>query len=327
MSAALEVRNLTKDFQTNQGFFRKGKPFRAVNNVSFDIYTGRAIAIVGESGCGKSTLARLICQMAGYTPTSGEILINGKLIEPIKSRQDRIDLSSSVQMIFQDPYGALNPVHTIGWHLDRAARNQFPNDKSKRTQIAIESLEACGLTPAKDVLQKHPFALSGGQRQRVCIARVIATGAQVILADEPTSMLDVSIRIGVLKLLDELKGKIEASFVYITHDLASARFFADDIVVMYSGHVVEKGPTQAIIENPRHPYTQLLLASVPDPDRESDDDDQQNDVIAEAPMWSPDSAGCPFYSRCPKATEQCSSETPKWHQLTDRQLFCHHIGE
>ncbi|WED27836.1 ABC transporter ATP-binding protein [Vibrio sp. DW001] len=326
MSAALEVRNLTKDFVINKGFFRKGQAFRAVNNVSFSIDTGRAIAIVGESGCGKSTLARLICQMAGYTPTSGEIAINGKVVEPIKTRQDRIDLASDVQMIFQDPYSALNPVHTIGWHLDRAARNQFPNDKKKREQIAIESLEACGLTPAKDVLYKHPFALSGGQRQRVCIARVIATGAQVILADEPTSMLDVSIRIGVLKLLDELKGKIEASFVYITHDLASARFFADDIVVMYSGHVVEKGPTQAIIENPRHPYTQLLLASVPDPDRESSSD-KVSDVIAEAPMWSPDTIGCPFWSRCPKATDRCNNETPQWRDLDDRQVFCHYVEE
>ncbi|UUM31924.1 ATP-binding cassette domain-containing protein [Vibrio japonicus] len=258
----ISLNNVVKEFTIGGGFASEDR-FKALQGVSFDLYKGRTLALVGESGCGKSTCARLITKV--YPATSGEILFNGKNVDHIQSRAELQEYRSKVQMVFQDPFGSLNPTHTIAHHLTRplkihkqvASEREIPN----RLQELIDLVEL-----APDTLEKYPHQLSGGQRQRVNLARALAVGAEVILADEPTSMLDVSIRLGVLNLMQRMKEELGIGFLYITHDLATAHYIAEETAVMYQGQIVEWGDTQAILTDPQHPYTRLLISAVPDPD-------------------------------------------------------------
>lgn len=257
-----QVKNLVKEF-TVDGGFGKEDIFRALHGVSFDLHAGKTLALVGESGCGKSTCARLMTKV--YPPTEGEILFNGRDISTLKSRKDILDYRSRVQMIFQDPFGSLNPTHTIEHHLTRPLKI---HNQVATKQALIERLKEL-LTLVElpiETLAKYPHELSGGQRQRVNLARALAVGAEVILADEPTSMLDVSIRLGVLNLMQKMKKELGIGFLYITHDLATAHYIAEETAVMYKGQIVEWGSTQSILTNPQHPYTKLLISAVPDPD-------------------------------------------------------------
>ncbi len=262
MEPIIQVNNIVKEF-TIGGGFSSVERFKALQGVSFNLYAGRTLALVGESGCGKSTCARLITKV--YPATSGEILFNGQNIDDIHGRKAVLDYRSKVQMVFQDPFGSLNPTHTIEHHLTRPLKihKQIKSDKDipERLQQLLEQVEL-----APDTLKKYPHELSGGQRQRVNLARALAVGAQVILADEPTSMLDVSIRLGVLNLMQRMKQELGIGFLYITHDLATAHYIAEETAVMYKGQIVEWGDTQAILSNPQHPYTKLLISAVPDPD-------------------------------------------------------------
>jgi len=257
-----QVKNLVKEFTVGGGF-GKEEIFRALHGVSFDLHAGKTLALVGESGCGKSTCARLMTKV--YPPTEGEILFNGRDISTLKSRKDILDYRSRVQMIFQDPFGSLNPTHTIEHHLTRPLKihNQVAT-KQALTERLKELLTLVELPI--ETLAKYPHELSGGQRQRVNLARALAVGAEVILADEPTSMLDVSIRLGVLNLMQKMKKELGIGFLYITHDLATAHYIAEETAVMYKGQIVEWGSTQSILTNPQHPYTKLLISAVPDPD-------------------------------------------------------------
>ncbi|MFS1932040.1 ATP-binding cassette domain-containing protein [Vibrio splendidus] len=257
-----QVKNLVKEFTVGGGF-GKEDIFRALHGVSFDLHAGKTLALVGESGCGKSTCARLMTKV--YPPTEGEILFNGRDISTLKSRKDILDYRSRVQMIFQDPFGSLNPTHTIEHHLTRPLKihNQVAT-KQALTERLKELLTLVELPI--ETLAKYPHELSGGQRQRVNLARALAVGAEVILADEPTSMLDVSIRLGVLNLMQKMKKELGIGFLYITHDLATAHYIAEETAVMYKGQIVEWGSTQSILTNPQHPYTKLLISAVPDPD-------------------------------------------------------------
>lgn len=257
-----QVKNLVKEFTVGGGF-GKEEIFRALHGVSFDLYAGRTLALVGESGCGKSTCARLMTKV--YPATEGEILFNGKDISTFNSRKDILDYRSRVQMVFQDPFGSLNPTHTIEHHLTRPLmiHKQVAN-KSDLEERLKELLTLVELPV--ETLAKYPHELSGGQRQRVNLARALAVGAEVILADEPTSMLDVSIRLGVLNLMQKMKKELGIGFLYITHDLATAHYIAEETAVMYKGQIVEWGSTKSILTNPQHPYTKLLISAVPDPD-------------------------------------------------------------
>lgn len=241
---------------------------RAARSVNFALHSGRALAIVGESGSGKTTCARMA--MLEYLPTSGRVLFRG---EPTAGRRGR-DLATyrqAVQMIFQDPFASLNPAHTIAYHLKRTLRLHRPDIRSADLDAAVlEQLASVKLDPAI-VAPKYPHELSGGQRQRVNIARALSARPQVLVADEPTSMLDVSVRLGVLNLLNEMKTARNLGLLYITHDIATARYVAEDIAVMYSGQIVEWGDCGAVIDNPQHPYTKLLLSAVPDPERRFSD--------------------------------------------------------
>ncbi|MGB1972690.1 MAG: ABC transporter ATP-binding protein [Vibrio toranzoniae] len=258
----IQVKNLVKEFTVGGGF-GKEEIFRALHGVSFDIYAGKTLALVGESGCGKSTCARIMTKV--YPATEGEILFNGKDISQLNCRKDTLDYRSRVQMIFQDPFGSLNPTHTIEHHLTRPLKIHKQVASKSALEEHLKELLTLVELPI-ETLVKYPHELSGGQRQRVNLARALAVGAEVILADEPTSMLDVSIRLGVLNLMQKMKKELGIGFLYITHDLATAHYIAEETAVMYKGQIVEWGSTQSILTNPQHPYTKLLISAVPDPD-------------------------------------------------------------
>ncbi|MFJ7749434.1 ABC transporter ATP-binding protein [Arthrobacter sp. NPDC097144] len=255
----VQLRNVTKEFTIRKGLQRS--TLTAVDDVSFDLLPGRTVALVGESGSGKSTIARMLMRLE--TPTSGSINLELGDGTPVLGSMYR----RHVQMVFQDPFASLNPFHTIEHHIARPLRIHGRTKSSRDTyERVLEMLERVNLVPADNFAKRRPHELSGGQRQRVAIARALAPGAQVLVADEPVSMLDVSIRLGVLNLLARLQREENLAVLYITHDLATARHFSDDIIVLLHGRIVERGPADEVILNPRHPYTQLLKASAPDPD-------------------------------------------------------------
>lgn len=316
----LEVDGLVIDFALDNALFNR-QYMRAVNEVSFSIKAGEALAIVGESGSGKSTCARALTRL--YEPAAGQLRLNGKDINDKSEPLPQSELAKQVQMIFQDPFGSLNPVHTIRHHLYRPIKIHMPHLKGEQIeQYMLEMLEKVGLTPAAQTADKYPHELSGGQRQRVAIARAVATGAKFILADEPISMLDVSIRLGILNLMADMKDE-GIGFLYITHDIATARYFAERTAVMYVGHMVEWGESDSVTQTPRHPYTQLLLSAVPEVGRKREEKRADSKTKNQIPLWKPDSVGCPFTSRCPKATERCGREMPDVKQIaSDHFVRC-----
>ena len=310
----IEGKNLIKDFPINSTALQQ-PIMRAINGVSFKMYKSRGLSVVGESGSGKSTTAKMIAKM--YAPNSGSIQYKGKDLESIRSRSQLMNFRKGVQMVWQDPFGSLNPTHNIFHHIARPLlihKKVTPINKQELKDRVFALLEQVGLIPAKETAEKFPHQLSGGQRQRVNLARNIAVGAEVILADEPTSMLDVSIRAGVLNLMEEMKFEKEMSLLYITHDIATARYIAEDLAVMYVGHMVEWGDTEEIIHHPQHPYTQLLISAVPDPSKSIHEKLKGNK--GEIPLWTPNSVGCPFSDRCQHATSQCKEALPAVTQLS-----------
>ena len=327
---ALEAISLNKDFRLG-----RGQVVHAVRDVSFSLYRGGVVALVGESGSGKSTAARLL---AGQErPTSGTIKLAGEPVS-VTSHHAFRRYKSQVQYVFQDPFASLNPVHTVRYHLERPVLlHQTPGvfgrvaASRKKIDVAGELdllMEQVRLTPAHDFLEKYPHELSGGQRQRVSFARGLAARPTVLLADEPVSMLDVSIRLEMLALLDDLRRRLRLALLYITHDIASARYFADEVLVMYAGQVVERGPAEEITQQPRHPYTQLLIASAPDPDNLGSTLRTGNTVRRDKPVVGAADTGCPFNLRCPLAVDKCRQENPALIQLSPtRSAACWRLDE
>ena len=307
ISAPVEVRGLTKHFAAGNGLVRNRSRVHAVDDVSFALRPGTITALVGESGSGKSTVARLLLRL--YDPTAGSVLFEGEDVTGKSRRQDVLRYRSQVQMIFQDPFGSLNPVKTIRHHLARPLKihDRVPADGIETRMC--ELLETVGLVPPDRYLEKYPHELSGGQRQRVAIARALAVEPTVLVADEPTSMLDVSIRVGILNLMLELKERKRLAFLYVTHDLASARYVADTVLVMYAGQIVEQGPAERVLQSPLHPYTQLLLSSVPDPAAGARERIEVRKGLASAAVDPPE--GCRFAGRCPLRVDVCSTITPE----------------
>lgn len=314
----IEGNNVVKDFPINSNALSQPM-MRAINDVSFKMYKSRGLSVVGESGSGKSTTAKMIAKM--YAPSGGEIKYRGRDIQDITSRRDLMQYREGVQMVWQDPFGSLNPTHTIFHHIARPLLIHNKVSKSNKKELeerVYDLLEQVGLIPPKETAAKYPHQLSGGQRQRVNLARNIAVGAEVVLADEPTSMLDVSIRAGVLNLMEEMKFEKQMSLLYITHDIATARYIAEDISVMYVGHMVEWGDTDEVIANPQHPYTQLLVSAVPDPSKSIHEKLEGNK--GEIPLWTPASVGCPFAGRCKHATTKCREALPGVTKLSDNHF-------
>jgi ABC-type glutathione transport system ATPase component len=265
----LEVRGLRKTYSSG-GPFTRGRTVVAADDVGFRIHRGEAVALVGESGSGKSTIARLLLRLEA--PDAGEALLDGVDVFRKEPRRASRGYRRRVQMVFQDPFGSLNPAHDIEHHLTRPAVRLGKTSKTSKPRDtrggrdtrddALALLRTVGLEPAEEFIHRHPYELSGGQRQRVAIARSLAADPDLLVADEPTSMLDVSIRMGILKLLEQLKRERGLAILLITHDLASARFLAERIVVLHRGRVVEEGASELVVRAPSHPYTRSLLAAI-----------------------------------------------------------------
>ena len=300
--AVLEGRGLAKSFWVRRGRGPLGRParLRAVEGVSISLAAGKVTAVVGESGSGKTTVVRLLARI--IRPDAGEVLLDGRPAPPGRPRA----YAAQVQMVFQDPFASLNPVHRVRHHLIRPLRIHRLANGNSDAEVA-NLLRRVALEPPDGFADKFPHELSGGQRQRVAIARALAVRPRVLLADEPVSMLDVSIRLGVLNLLADLRDRDHLAILYVTHDIASARYLADTIVVMYAGQLVEAAPSVDLTDHPAHPYTQLLLAAAPDPDRV--------EPPSLAGRGTPPSllappGGCRFHPRCPHAMEICGRQAP-----------------
>jgi peptide/nickel transport system ATP-binding protein len=258
-----------------------------------------------------------------YRPTRGEIYHRGRSLSRMRSRRDLLAYRGDVPMVFQDPYGSLSPVYHVAHGPIRALKLHRPELSHRgRVEEAERLFEAVGLIPGRDFLNKYPYELSGGQRQRVGFAQALASRPELILADEPVSMLDVSVRIGVLNLMSTLRRRERISFLYITHDIASARYVADRLVVMYAGQVAESGPVEDVLAHPKHPYTQLLLSAVPDP--RAPVALPANGEVQEPPRVIDPGEGCRFRGRCPYAIAECSRATPRLRLLRPaHEAACH----
>jgi len=315
----LRVERLSRHFKIGNALSRM--TLHAVDDASFSVKERQIVAVAGESGSGKSTLARVLAKI--YKPTSGEVYFQGKPLSAIRSRRDRLRYSGEVPMVFQDPFSSMNPVFRVSHGILRALKLHRPElSRQQREAEAERVFDAVGLNPGAEVLQRYPHELSGGQRQRVGFAQALAMRPKLILADEPVSMLDVSIRIGLLNVMAKLRDDEGVSILYITHDLASARYVTDRLLIMYAGHVVETGPAEDVLANPRHPYTELLLAAAPDPRAPlnvSADAD-----LGEPPRVIDPTPGCRFRWRCPLAIDECHHVTPELRELLpDHSAACH----
>jgi len=303
MTPALEARGLTKHFPVhNAGVRGRGAVVHAVENVSLSLPRGGITAVVGESGSGKSTLTRLLARL--IKPTAGDILLDGAKV----AGRSRRGYANDVQMVLQDPFSSLNPVHDIQYHLARPLKVHGLSDYGRSLDGAIASLlNRVSLTPPGRFTSKFPHELSGGQRQRVAIARALAVRPRILLADEPVSMLDVSIRLGILNLLAGLRERDGLTILYVTHDIASARYLADVIAVMYGGQIIESGAAATVTDEPAHPYTQLLLSAAPDPDRT-----EPPSLLGRGspPSLVRPPSGCRFHPRCPHAMAICATDAP-----------------
>ncbi len=311
IAPVLDVRDLTKHFLAG-GLLRR-KHVHALNRATFTVDQGEVVALVGESGSGKSTTARLIARL--IPPTSGEIFFDGQNILQTEPGSASLAYRRQVQMIFQDPFGSLNPVHTIGHHIERPLRIHKMAKRGEIRARLLELLATVGLNPPDEFASRYPHELSGGQRQRVAIARALAVNPRIILADEPISMLDVSIRMDILNLMGRLKEERGIGFLYITHDLSSARYIADRTFVMYAGHMVESAESSKLMQSPAHPYTQLLLSAVPNPNTRVFSATLQ--VRGEIPSLTEPAPGCPFAARCPQVMDICRQTMPSRNRIAD----------
>jgi peptide/nickel transport system ATP-binding protein len=307
ISGPIEVRGLTKHFAAGNGLVGRRGRLHAVDDVTFTLRPGTITALVGESGSGKSTVARMLARL--YEPTSGSVYFEGHDVTHVRRRRDVLHYRSQVQMIFQDPFGSLNPVKTIHHHLARPLKIHGLATRAQIDERIDELLTTVGLVPPERYIDKYPYELSGGQRQRVAIARALAVEPTVLVADEPTSMLDVSIRVGILNLMLDLKEHKQLAFLYVTHDLASARYVADYMLVMYAGQIVEQGPAESVLQTPLHPYTRLLLEAVPNPAVAEHDRIEMRKSGTSAAIDPPE--GCRFADRCPLRIDVCTQVTPE----------------
>jgi peptide/nickel transport system ATP-binding protein len=306
--ALIDVVGLEKRFSITEGVLARSQhAIHAVDQISFQVPAGQSFGLVGESGCGKTTTGKLVTRL--LSPTAGHIYVNDGSLGPtdlatLKGRRLK-EFRKKVQIIFQDPYESLNPRRTIFDTVVEPLKVQGIGDLSQREVQSVEILEHVGMTPAESFLFRYPHELSGGQRQRVAIARALIVDPIFIVADEPTSMLDVSIRTGVMQLMQRLAAQRGVSYLYITHDLAVARYMCQEIAVMYLGKIVERAQTEEIIRHPLHPYTKALFSAVPVPNPRVTRDSVEIKGGITAPVDPP--ARCRFFDRCFLADEGCYS--------------------
>ena len=303
----LSVQDLKVWFELRKFGFGVSGYVHAVDGVSFDLHTGETIAIVGESGCGKTTLMKSI--LALYPPTAGDILFEGKRLSELRSSEMR-EYRSNVGYVQQDPYGALPPFMNVQTILEEPMIINGIKDKEERRERIYRSLEDVKMSPPEDFLEKFPHMLSGGQQQRIVLARAMELEPKLIVADEPVSMLDASVRVEILRLMQALQQRYNLAVIYITHDLSTVRYFSERVFVMYAGQAVEKTKIDSIVHDPLHPYSQALMEATSDPDAENAT--RYRDVPpGEPPSLVKPPSGCRFHPRCPyKIDGLCEVEIP-----------------
>lgn len=316
MEEILSVKNLKKYF-VKKGFTGADKEItRVADDISFSIKNAETFVLAGESGSGKTTIARLI--LRALEPDSGTITFDGQEITNQKDSLEKIRLGC--QMVHQDPYASINPRMTVLDIVREPLEIHNIGNKGERNRLALQALSQVKLEPVEDIATKYPHMLSGGQRQRVAIARAVVTNPKLVIADEPVSMLDVSVRIGILELIKELQEKHGISFLYITHDLSTARYIGHRIAILYLGKIVETGPINEVLSSPRHPYTQALLDSIsePDPDNLYKDKKIRVNEPSDVNVYQ----GCRFRARCPYAIDKCEQEPELEKVSENRQVAC-----
>ncbi|WP_374650763.1 peptide ABC transporter ATP-binding protein [Dongia sp.] len=313
----LEARDLHRHYRVGGGLWKAHAELRAVNGASFTLAAGRTLAVVGESGCGKSTLARLVTLIE--QPTSGSLAIDGVDVASADPATIKA-MRPKVQMVFQDPYGSLNPRKQVGQILEEPLEINTGLDAAARSEAARAMMAKVGLRPEQ--YSRYPHMFSGGQRQRIAIARALMLSPRIVVADEPVSALDVSIRAQVLNLLMDLQEELNLAYLFISHDLSVVRHIADEVMVMYLGRPVEQGPKEVIFAGPRHPYTVALLAATPSVDPKARS--RRLTVKGELPSPLNPPSGCAFHKRCPYATDLCTSERPEMRPVHGRMVACHH---
>ncbi len=307
--------DLTRHYRVKPGPFQSAVPLKALDGVSFELKAGKTLAVVGESGCGKSTLGRLLTLIE--PATAGQLELAGKTVETTDPRKIR-PFRKNVQMVFQDPYGSLNPRKQVSAILAEPLKINTKLSTSKIQQAVIAMLEKVGLRAQH--ARRYPHMFSGGQRQRIAIARALMLKPALVVADEPVSALDISIQAQVLNLLMDLQDELHTAYVFISHGLGVVEHIADDVLVMYLGKAVEQGSKQAIFDHPLHPYTRALLASTPfvDPDR------RRQRIVLQGELPSPlrPPSGCAFHQRCPQAMPHCAQQQPSLIPVQGRQVAC-----
>ena len=310
----LEIRNLKKYFETPKGLLH------AVDDISFKIYKGKTLGIVGESGCGKSTMGRVILRLLELT--DGEVIFNGVNIGELNKKEMR-KLRSEMQIIFQDPFSSLNPRKTVSEIIEEPLRlNKIITNKKKRFERVLELMKTVGL--AERLVNTYPHELDGGRRQRIGIARALALNPKFIVCDEPVSALDVSIQAQILNLMKELQESLGLTYIFITHDLSVVNYFSDDIAVMYLGKLIEKAPSEILFNNPVHPYTKALLSAIPVPSL----DNRKEKILLKGEITSPINLEpvCRFVNRCIYSKDICREKEPELVEIEkDHFVACHCI--
>ena len=312
----LEVNNLKMYFPINVSLF-KTVPLKAVDDVSFKIRRGETLGLVGESGCGKTTLGRAILQL--YNPTSGQVIFNGK---EIKGKKALKEFRRQASIVFQDPYSSLDPRMTVNDIISEPLEiHHLYESKKERDERVAELMEMVGLS--REHASRYVHAFSGGQRQRIGIARALASSPEFIMCDEPVSALDVSIQAQILNTFQDLQQKLNLTYLFVAHNLLVVKHISDRIAVMYLGHIVELTSSEEIFKNPLHPYTISLLSAIPEPDPNKARNNKRQILEGDIPSPLNAPSGCPFRTRCPKATEKCSLKLPELKEISkDHFVAC-----
>jgi peptide/nickel transport system ATP-binding protein len=315
-------RDLRVWFEIRKTLFSKPIYVKAIDGVTISIRKGETVAVVGESGCGKTTLGKTLLKL--YKPTSGQIIYDGRRIDTLEEK-DLKWYRREAQIIYQDPYSSLNPFFTVERILmEPLIINDIGNSIQERREIVYRALQDVKLEPPELFANKYPHMLSGGQRQRVAIARSLITNPRFIVADEPVSMLDASVRVEIMYLLKSIQEKYGTSFLYITHDVSTVKYFSDTINIMYAGKIVESGPVREVLSDPLHPYTQALIAAIPDPDP-ANRKMRRSVPAGEPPSLINPPSGCRFHPRCPYFIKgKCEVIEPELiEKMPNHKVACH----